>query len=293
MSPTLRTVRTSGTARIGRLLVPLAVATTVVAGCGGGQASAGPAPRLGAEVVQLRRDEVLQRVEIAITNRSREQVVVDTLELRVPGFSGGGRLPKGEPLPPGQVVDLPTPYGAVRCPATGEVTVGRPSVVLQVHTASDPAVRRVVARPRDPQGLLHRIATAECLSRRLAREVSLSFGPWRRTGSGDATVLHGTLRVRLTTNGPRDVTQLAGTVIYDFAADGPAPSPLAHLTPERSQAAVPVVVSQARCDGHARGETKQPYAFLVWVGPPGGAQTAVTPAVSDADRAAFRAVCPL
>jgi hypothetical protein len=51
-------------------------------------------------------------------------------------------------------------------------------------------------------------------------------------------------------------------------------------------------VSLARCDGHARGEVKQPYAFLVWLARPGGPQQAVTPTVTDADKAAFRAVCP-
>ena len=67
----------------------------------------------------------------------------------------------------------------------------------------------------------------------------------------------------------------------------------AALTPEHRTASVPITVSLSRCDGHARGETKKPYAFLVWLAPPGGEETAVNPVVDDAARAAFQAVCPL
>ena len=260
--------------------------------------AADPPPRLGAEIVQLRRDEVLRRVEVAVTNRTGEQVTVESIDLRVPGFGGGGVQRKDEPLPAGQVVDLPTPYGAVRCSGDGQPRVGRPLVVIRVHTASDPSSRRVVLRPRDPQRLLDRIAAGECLARRLTREVSLSFDPsWRRTGTGEDVAVHGVLRARLRTDQPRDLTQLAGTVIYglvaETAAGRPVDPPLAHLTPEQPEAVVPVVVTRSRCDGHARAETKKPYAFLVWLAAPGGEEHAVSPVVSDADRAAFDQVCPL
>ena len=86
------------------------------------------APALAAQVVQLRRDEVLKRVEVALENTGRETVVVESLRLRVPGFRAAGAVPKDSPVPPGQVVDLPTPYGEVRCPSSGEPRVGRPVV---------------------------------------------------------------------------------------------------------------------------------------------------------------------
>jgi hypothetical protein len=273
--------------------VAVALAVTL-AGCGAGSDSAAdPSPRLGAEIVQLRRDEVLQRVEVQVGNRTGQPVVVESIDLRVPGFTGAGVVPKDEPLLAGQEVNLPTAYGEVRCSADGEAAVGRPRVVVRVHTEADPTSRRVVLRPRDPQRLLARIAAGECLARRLAAEVSLSFDPdWRRTGSGEGVEVHGTLRARLRADEPRDLTQVAGTVIYGLlpAEQG---APLAHLTPEHPEAAVPVVVTRSRCDGHARAETKKPYAFLVWLAPPGGEERAVIPAVSDADRAAFEQVCPL
>ena len=266
-----------------------------LAGCGGGgdPAAQQPAPQLGAEVVQLRRDEVLHRVEVAVTNRTSSQVTIDSIDLRVDGFTGGGVVRKGEPLLAGQRVNLPTSYGEVRCSADGQARVGRPRVVVRVHTEQDPTPRRVVLRPRDPQGLLDRIAAAECLAARLTREVALSFDPgWRQVGSGDDVEVHGTLRARLRTDQPRDLTQVGGTVIYSLAAQGTA-DPLAHLTPAQPEALLPVVVGRSRCDGHARAETKKPYAFLVWLAAPGGAEQAVSPVVSAADRAAFDLVCPL
>jgi hypothetical protein len=280
-----------------RTAVVLVGVALVATGCGGSDPAADPPPRLGAEIVQLRRDEVLRRVEVAVTNRTGEQVTVESIDLRVPGFGGGGVQPKDEPLLAGQVVDLPTPYGEVRCTGDGQARAGRPRVVIRVHTASDPTSRRVVLRPRDPQGLLQRIATGECLARRLTREVSLSFDPtWRRSGTGEDAAVHGVLRARLHTDQPRDLTQLAGTVIYGLVAEtaaGAPADPLAHLTPERPEALIPVVVTRSRCDGHARAETKKPYAFLVWLAPPGGEEHAVSPVVSAADRAAFDLVCPL
>jgi hypothetical protein len=244
-------------------------------------------------VLQTREDEVAARLEVAVDNRTRQVVTVETLELRVPGLGGGGVLPKGEPLPAGQRVDLPTPYGEVSCAADGRPRIGKPRVVLQVHTESDPASRRMVLVPRDPDGLLARIATDVCLTRKLTSEVSLAFGrTWRASGSGSDAVLRGTLEARLLIDAPRDVTQVAGTVIYRLVPRRPG-QPLAHLTAARPRASIPIEVSQSRCDGHARGETKQPYAFLVWLAPPGGAEKAITPQVTDDDRAALRSVCPL
>ena len=265
-------------------------------GCAGGDpapARERQAPALSAELVQLRRDEVLHRVAIAVGNHARVPVEIQTVELTVEGYTGGGPQPKGEPLPPGQVVNLPTPYGDVTCGASGRPEVGEPTVVIRVRRAADPTSYTVRLRPTDPRGLVRSIAESTCLARQLAGEVSLSFGSWRRSGHGDATVLRGSLLARLLADRPLDLTQLAGSVIFDLLPGDPAATPLAHLTPSEPLARVPVLVRQARCDGHARGEIKKPYAFLVWVGRPGGEQHAVNPEIADADAAAFEAVCYL
>jgi hypothetical protein len=283
---------------VGAAAVGLGLALLVTS-CGGSSPApdtdAGPAPSLTAEIVQLRRDEVLERVEVGLRNTGRVGVVVEQLTLRVPGFRSPGPVPKDSPIPPGGLVNLPTPYGGVRCAHDGRPRVGRPVVTLRLHTTARPESRRLVLTPRDPDGLLARIAERECTQRRLSREIRLGFGEqWRQERTPDGVVLHGTLDASLLADSPRDVTQVAGTVIYALAADGgPGEGPLARLTPTRREASVPVTVSVSRCDGHARGETKKPYEFLVWVAPPGGPEVAVTPVVDESDRAALQAVCPL
>jgi len=274
----------------------LALAGGLVTGCSGGSSpAAAPAaaapPRLAAEVVQLRRDEALGRVEVYVVNRSGGPVTVETIDLRVPGFSGAGPQVEEEPLPAGQGVDLPTGYGEVSCPDAGPVQVGAPTVEVAVHRQGENRSYRVRV-PAGGRDLLTRIARGLCLTQRLDSEVSLSFGPhWTRHGSGSATTVTGTLVARLLVDQPRDVTQMSGTVIYDLDPVRPGDLPV-HLTPAARVAHVPVVLSLARCDGHARGEVKQPFAFLVWLARPGGPQQAVTPQVSDGDKQAFRAVCP-
>jgi len=276
----------------------------LVGGCGGSpddtgrdEPRAARLPSVEAEVIQLRRDEVLERVEIAVGNTGIDEVVVERIRLRVPGFRSAGSVAKDSPVPPGQVVNLPVLYGEVRCARDGTARVGRPVVMMRLRTAADPTPRRVVLTPTDPGGVLSRIADSACTARRLAREVDVRFGPdWRQEVSGDdgGVVAHGTLEATLRIDEPRNLTQVAGTVIYSLRPDAPSvEGPLAALTPEDPVASIPVSVSLSRCDGHARGEAKKPYAFLVWLAPAGGEETAVNPAVDDAARAAFQAVCPL
>jgi len=202
---------------------------------------------------------------------------------------------KDSPVPAGQVVNLPTPYGEVRCTRDGTARVGRPVVTVRLHTATDPRSRRFVLTPRASSGVLSRIASSACTARRLAREVDVRFGPdWRQEELADGVMVHGTLEATLRIDEPRDLTQVAGTVIYSLRPDSPVVGgPLAALTPQDPVASVPVSVSVSRCDGHARGETKKPYAFLVWLAAPGGEETALNPVVDETARAAFQRVCPL
>jgi hypothetical protein len=201
---------------------------------------------------------------------------------------------KNSPVPAGQVVDLPTPYGRPHCPREGEPVLGRVHVDLRVHIADDPTTRSVRLTPTASRPLLARVLGGLCLAERLRSEVHLSFGPtWRSEGSGDATRMHTTLEAQLAAGAPAlDITQVAGTVIYGLAVEGGTP-PYASLTADHPHASFPVVVSQARCTGHAKGETKQPYRFLVWVGPPGSQGQATEPTVSEADTSQLRAVCAL
>jgi len=276
----------------------------VVGACGGAAdsdandaADPGGAATLSvaAEIVQLRRDEALGRVQVALENTGREEVVVEAIRLRVPGFRSPGAVPKDSPVPAGRVVNLPTAYGEVRCNAGFRPRVGRPEVTVRLHTASEPGPQTVTVTPRDPQRLLRRIADGACTARRLAGEVDLRFGQeWRPERTPDGTVMHGTIVARLLVEESRTITQVAGTVMYGVTpddAEGPVPDPLARLTPARREASIPVRVVAARCDGHTIGEIKKPFAFLVWVGARGKEPVAVTPQVDEVSIGAFKQVC--
>jgi hypothetical protein len=285
-------------------VVTFVVVTGVVAGVlrlradpSPGDAAARPAAEssgLSVQVVQLRRDEVLGRVELAVLNGGEADVVVDRLRLTADGFTGGGWVPRKSPVPAGQVVNLPTPYGDPRCPSQGTARLGGVSVDLRVHSAADPASRTVTVTPTRSRALLTRVLRSLCLAQRLSREVTLSLGDvWRPEGSGADIRLHTTLDALLTSGTPpRDLTQVAGSVIYDLAAETPA-TPYARLDAAHPTASVPVVIRAARCTAHAKGETKQPYRFLVWLGAPGTEGQAVELPVRVSDQVHLRAVCAL
>lgn len=247
------------------------------------------------ELVQYRRDEVNGTIQVSLTNRGAGPLRVDRVALAVPGFDTPGPVTVDATVPPRQTVDLRTSYGRPRC--GGERPAPGPAVVRLWLSAGGTAGREVRLAPGGASAdLLARIMARECLAARLEREVALRFGPtWRQETVAGAVRLHGTLVARLADGAsPRDLTQLAGTVIYDLAPEpSAARRPLARLDAGRRTASVPVVVSLSRCDGHARGETKKPYAFLVWLAEPGGEEQSVVVPVSAADRARLQAVCPL
>jgi hypothetical protein len=288
---------TGSTGRAALSWVVAIIALGGIAGCNDDSSSAAtPAaakPSLGAEVVQLRRDVVLQRVEVTVENHGGSAVMVERIGLAVPGFEIPGPLRKDEPLPAGSVVNLPIPYDGVTCPADGPPQVGVPRVTLQVRQGDDPESQTVRVKARDADGLLERIATRACAVERVADAVDLRFDDrWRLEKTADGDVLHGTLRATLLEGGPRTISMVAGAVMYGLRPDTPTADPLASLTPDHPEARIPVVAYTARCSGHAIGEIKQPYAFLVWVSEPGQDEDlAVNPTVDDPTKQALRQIC--
>lgn len=268
-------------------------------GCAGGADAESPqkppAPPLAAEIVQLRRDQVLERVAVALENRGPAEVIVESLLVRIPGFDAGGVVPKDSRIPPTHVVHLPWPYGTVRCGDESAPTVGPAAVTLRVHTATDPTARPVQLVAADPDGLLQSIADRTCTVERLRREIDLRWGErWRAVRTADGVVIRGTLEARLLAPEPKAITDMAGAIMYGMRPDtsaGPVPHPLAELTPQRPQAAIPVEAYASRCDGHTIGEIKKPYEFLVWVSSPGEEPVALTPDVGQPTKEALRKVC--
>jgi hypothetical protein len=281
-------------------LLTLAVVVAVVVGVlrlraddGSGRTDATPVP-LTAQVVQLRRDEAAKRVEVALTATDRATVQLDRLRLRAGGFTGAGWVRLDYPLSPNGPTDFITGYGETRCPSGKAPRLGPVRVDVQWHTDADPTRRTGVLVPSASRPLMSRILRGDCRAKRLTSQVRLGFGSgWRTVGAGADIALHTTLEATLSPGSPpRDLTQVSGSVLYGLAPGGAAPpTPLAALDPAHPHASVPVVLTQARCTGHAKGETKQPYLFLVWVGDPGTAGTAVEVPVTPDVKARLRAVC--
>jgi hypothetical protein len=252
--------------------------------------------RLALTVEQLRRDQVLERVSIGVRNRGTETVVLDRLDVRIPGFRSPGPVAKDSPVAPGTLVYLPWPYGEVQCPdGDGDPRTGDARVRLRLHTETEPRPREVRLTARDEDSLLQRIAARACTVRRVTREVELSFeDDWRPVQTSRGVELHGHLRATLRADEVREVTQVAGAILYGLRPDdsaGPAPEPLATVAPSSPEARIPVIAYAARCDGHTIGEIKKPYEFLVWVGAPEEEPVAVTPQVGDATKKALRLAC--
>ena len=283
----------------GAALALVATAVVTTAGCGGddpGDDAGAADPAMSADIVQLRRDQVLERVEVSLTNKSGEPLVVDRLRIDMPGFRSLPAVVKDSPIAAGLTVNLPWTYGDVRCRPDRAPDVGPASVHVRVHTDTRPDPVDVTLPGRDPEGLLQRIADRICLVQRVNREVSLRFDDtWTLGRDQGRKVLRGTLLAHLKADEPRDVSEVAGAVMYGLVPDasaGAPPEPLASLTPAAPDARVPVMAYAARCDGHTKGEIKKPYEFLVWVGPPGDDEpVAVTPEVGDATKLALRQVC--
>jgi hypothetical protein len=263
-------------------------------GDGGDEAPA--PPDLTAQVVQLRRDQVLERIEIALRNPGPRDVVVRRLRVEAPGYQRLPAQPKDSPIAAGLTVNLPWEYGDVRCrPDLTPPRVGPAVVSLRVAVGTSSDDRPVTLRAGDPDGLLTAIAERTCAVRRATAEVGLAFADeWRLERRADRDVLHGTLRATLRADEPRSVSQVAGAIMYGLGPDTgrrPADVPLATLTPDRPTAEIPVLAYAARCDGHTIGEIKKPYEFLVWVGEPGREPLAITPQVGQPTKDALRRVC--
>lgn len=215
-------------------------------------------PAIAAELVQYRRDEALHQMQVKVTNTGTREVVVDRVAVWLPGFDDVPPSEPGTVLGPGRRVDLPVVYGAARCEG------GRPgsttdSPVVRLHL--DGAAKAVEVEPAD-EGLLARLAAAECAQRAVTEAVPLGFADaWVPVGSGDALTVAGVLRVgpvRAGTAARLEV--LDGTTLFGITTSVSLPLALAGPAVD-----VPVTVAPQRCDPHAVAESKRGYAFRVGV----------------------------
>ena len=191
-----------------------------------------------------------------------------------PGFSDSRAAAKGRLLlarsgrqPAGAVLRVRGPADG---PPAGRSAPGDPAESRQ---GDDPDVlERSGSRPVDADGIPDSDRGSRLRGRARGRDaVDLRFDDqWRLEKTAEGDVLHGVLQARLLEGGPRTISMVAGAVMYGPPAGHPMAGAVGLAEPRPiPEARIPVVAYMARCSGHAIGEIKQPYAFLVWVSEPG------------------------
>ena len=236
----------TGRCGAGAALVGVALGLSLLAGCGTTD------PDLAVQLLQYRRDEDRAVVQAKVTNLGESTARIERIELVAPGFDGVGPVQAQTDLAPGDVVDLPTPYGEPLCRSGSQ----------------DDATVRVWMGGRDspvvlePAGsaVLQRIHDRECAVAGALAAASLRWSTqWSRTGSGGSLAVEGTLVVGPVAAETGVVVQsLDGTTLFAVTT-----SPLPLRLGAGQTSSVQVRFEPQRCDPHAVGESKRGYAFGV------------------------------
>ncbi|MBA3524222.1 MAG: hypothetical protein H0T85_06665 [Geodermatophilaceae bacterium] len=221
------------------------------------------------------------RFQTKLTNTGTESFTVVSTGLDSAGFAPLPQSERSTMFRPGARIDLPTPYGEVRCrsdqpaePAYAVVDVVRPDGSRQ---------RLRVPMPSD-YGVLTRIHEQGCVARQLAEDVTVELSQLATTGDGAQQVVRGVLRLtRGETPAEIAVTEVRGSVLYELAPRAGTTLPQA-LVPGETTLDIPLEVSPASCEAHIIAETKKPFVFPVFLALDGGEPVFSLIPVSDAQR---------
>ncbi len=244
--------------------VAVLVAGLLLAGCTGTRAepvaqgssppsTVAPVPGISGEVVRLRTDEALGgQVQVRLTDTGDRSFTVTAVALRSPAFADQPLAVQTAAYRPGQVIDLPVPFGPVDCavdvvPVTAEVVLtwadGRAETVA-VPLAGD---------------ALQTVRTEECAVARVLAQVTIAV-----RGFGDAGAdVTGSVVVTRVAGSSDDVRllSLGRSVLMAPVAEG-----LPRTVPVGQPAVVvPIRIGMASCDPHILAETKKPFVFPLLV----------------------------
>lgn len=247
----------------------LGAAALLLAGCAASDPPAAPAPAstpsstptaapvaalpevpgIAGEAVRLRTDEALGgQVQVRLTATGDQPFTVVSVALDSPGFTALPATPRDTTYRPGQVIDLPTPVGAVRCdapvdPVSAQVGVRRPDGTVE---------QLAVPLAGTTMALVH---AEGCAVERLARQVGVAVVDL----ADDGDRLRGeVLLTRRDTDDDVVVTALGRSVLVEpeVGVDLPRTLPAG-----ADELALPVAFGPATCDPHVLAETKKPFVF--------------------------------
>ena len=261
-------------------------------GDGGASVTAPAPPSLTAEVKQNRRDEIKRGLQVSLTNAGPGAVTVEAVQLQTPALGRTAPSDRETDLSPGQRVNVATTYGEVHCGKAGEASAGPVTVLMRARVgAADWAPVRLALPERSE--LLDRIVGTECRLQRLDSQVSVRVGDdWATGGAHGAVVLQADLELELRdTSRVIEVTQVAGSIMYDVRPVDRDARPLARLDEGSRNADVALSFSLARCDPHTRAEIKKPYEFVMWLTVDGGEEQALVFSPDAEGQKLLRKVC--
>ena len=210
-----------------------------------------PVAGVEAEAVRLRTDEALGgQVQTRVTNTGDAPFTVTSVALDSPGFRPLPARPETATYQPGQVVDLPTPFGDPVCDSAAEPAAALLTVVRPDGTAE--ALR--VPLSADILTLIH---SEECAAEAVLAVVDIQVDGIHEDGDGSTGSL---ILTRRSGSEKVTVTRLTRSVLVEPAADLPL-----ELSGAGTSASVDVHFTPASCDPHVLAETKKPYVFVVGV----------------------------
>jgi hypothetical protein len=274
-----------------RLLVALGLPLVLVAvaACSATDTTADALPDgVTVSAYQTRSDAALRRVELSVSNDSPEPLHVTGLSLRSDQFERPAVwAKKGTTIAAGTTVDLPVTLSAPDCDAEA----GALAAAIEFET--DGRTARVTVPVPDDDGLLARLAAADCLAERVAEHAEIAAATLPRTTMiGDRLVAQLDLTVKPTGEpGMVRIDEVRGTTLLrpaDPVTGLPVEAqPIARTIDEDSAASgsQPIVITLLlvpnRCDAHAVAEDKRGTILPLHVALDGGVEGVLSVAATD------------
>ena len=260
----------------------------VLAGCAGG--SSGPAtvsgrpsvaalpevPGISAEAVRLRTDEAIGgQVQVRISNTGTAPFTVTSVQLDTAGFAVLPARPVTTAYAPGQVIDLPVPFGPVDCAVAADAPAARVTVTRPDGSTEELSV---------PLGgdTMSRVHGQECAVESVLAVVDVAVA--NLAGSG-TTLGADVVLTRRGGNDPVVISALRPSVVLEPVPGAKLP---VRMAADDQQLRLPVTFDAARCDPHALAETKQPFLFPMLVTVGAGQEVPVPLPLDDAQRVALQ-----
>ena len=241
----------------------------------------GAAAGLSATVQRDREDVPAGRASVLVRNTGRDPVHLTALTLAAPVLATAtATRPLDADLAPGERTSFVVGWPALRC------TERSRSATVTVDLVRAGSAERAVVPVLDTDGTFAREVTRGCREVAVAEAVSLTLTGMVADGP---TAVTGTL---LLGPGPRPTAVQVDTVVPNVLFRVRSPGLPTAVRATTTQ--VPLVLTPARCDGHALGEVKKPWTFAVRLrvdglrGPDGGPDLAVETTVDPAGQEVLR-----